>query len=785
MRAAKPPRAGAAPAPSGVTGGVAQRLAHDSARLHVTGQAVYVDDIPEPPGTLHIQLGLSERAHARVLSMDLSAVRSAPGVVSVLTADDIPGQNDFGHANLQDDRVLAGDVVEFHGQAMFAVAAETFRQARQAARLARITYEDLKPILTVDEALDGDSYLGEPKLLERGDVGTALERAPNRLKGQFRVGGQEHFYLEPQVSLAVPREAGDVHVFCATQDPSAAQHLLARILGKPANAITIEVRRMGGAFGGKETLPTQFAALAALVALKTRRPAKCRLDRDDDMILTGKRHGFRFDYDVGFDDDGRVQGVDITAAAHSGYSTDQTPYVVQRAMYHCDGAYFLKDVRIRGIACKTNTCTSCAFRGFGSPQGLLAAERIMDEIAYRLGRDPLDIRKVNLYGVEDRNVTPYEWVIEDNILPRILEDIEASSDYYGRREAVRAFNRKSPWIKKGLALMPLKYGVGFTARFLNQGGALIHIYQDGSILLNHGGTEMGQGLYVKVAQIVAEEFQVDLRHIRITSTTTDKVPNTSATAASTGTDINGAAAQAAARELKRRLVDFAARHYQVEAKRIVFEAGSVRVGNSPIPFATLVQEAYVNQVSLSATGYFKNPDIGVDPVTLKGRPYHYNVYGAAAVEVAIDTLTGESKVLRVDILHDVGRSINPAIDLGQLEGGFIQGAGWLTSEELVWAHDGRLLTHGASTYKIPVASDRPVDMRMRLVDWSENREETVFRSKAIGEPPLNLSVSVFNAIVDAVASVADYRYCPNLDVPATPERILNACDELRARGQKP
>ncbi len=770
--------------PDGIRGGVADKLAHDSAVRHVTGEALYVDDIPEPPGTLHVQIGMSARAHARLCSVDLEAVRQAPGVHTVLTKEDIDGENDFGHARIEDDRVFAEDVVEFHGQAIFAVVARTYLQARHAAKLGRIHYEDLPPVLSQAEALANRSFLRTPLLLERGDAPAALEDAPHRLSGTVCCGGQEHFYLEPQVSLAVPRESGDVLIYCATQDPSAVQHLVAKVLGKPANAVTVEVRRMGGAFGGKETLATHFAAIAAIAALKTGRPAKCRLDRDDDMMITGKRHGFLFEYDVGFDDDGLISALDLMVAAHSGYSEDQSPHILQRAMYHCDGAYYLDNVRIRGFACKTNTCTGCAFRGFGSPQGLLAAERILDAISFSLGKEPLDVRKTNFYGVNERNVTPYDWVIEDNILHRIIDELEESSAYRKRRQQVRAFNQENPWIRKGLSLLPLKYGVGFSADFLNQAGALIHIYQDGSITLNHGGTEMGQGLFTKVAQIVAQEFHINCDNIKITSTTTEKVPNTTATAASSGTDMNGAAAQIAARKLKQRLVDFASGHYKVDSSRIEFRSGSVIVGNRSIPFADLVHEAYMNLVPLSATGFYKNPKISVDRNTLKGRPYHYNAYGAAAVEVAVDTLTGESKVLRIDILHDVGKSLNPAIDLGQLEGGFMQGLGWLTSEELVWDESGRLLSHAPSTYKIPTASDRPEEMYMQLVDWNANRENTVFRSKAIGEPPFNLAVSVFNAVTDAVASVADHRLCPVLDAPATPERILMACEELRARAAK-
>lgn len=765
---------------SAIQGGVTQAIEHDSATKHVTGKAVYVDDLPEPRDLLHVQLGLSERAHARIVGLNLDAVKSAPGVFRVFTAADVDGSNDFGHGGHEDDRVFAEGIVEFHGQAIFGVAADSFASARAAARLAEVEYEALEEILNIDQALEKESYISPPLLLQQGDASQALEQSRNRLQGQVRCGGQEHFYLEPQVSMALPKEDGDVHVYCATQDPGAVQHLVARVLGKPAHAVTVEVRRMGGAFGGKETVATQFAAIAAVVTAKTGRPAKCRLDRDDDMAMTGKRHGFRFDYDVGFDDAGLIDGMTMQVAAHAGYSEDQSPYILQRAMYHCDGAYYFDNATIKGFACKTNTCTSCAFRGFGSPQALLAVERVMDEIAFYLGKDPLQIRKLNLYGETERNTTPYGWKIRDNILPRMIEELEASSDYQVRRKSIREFNDQSDWIKKGFALMPLKYSVGFTATFLNQAGALIHIYQDGSIHLNHGGTEMGQGLYQKVAQVVAQEFQVDISEIRITSTVTDKVPNTTATAASSGSDMNGAAAQIAARTIKKRLIGFAAKSFEVEPAQVVFCAGRVKAGDHDVSFKELVHDAYMNLVSLSATGFYSNPDIGVDAKTLKGRPYHYSAYGVAAVEVAIDLLTGESKMLRFDLLHDVGNSLNPAIDLGQLEGGFVQGMGWLTSEELVWSGDGKLQTHAPSTYKIPVCGDCPEDFRMRLVDWNANVENTVFRSKAIGEPPFNLAVSVFNAITDALASVAGYKHCPRLNAPATPEEILRVAGEMQS-----
>lgn len=764
-----------------IKGGVHQKISHDSAHKHVSGDALYVDDIPEARDLLHIHIAQSARARARIVELDLDKVRAFPGVAAVLTVADVTGENDFGHAHAGDEPVLADGEVIYVGQPLFCVAADTVAIAREAATLAVVVYEDLEPIMTVEQAMAAGSLVAKEMKLVQGNAPAAIASAPHRVSGTLNVGGQEHFYLESQVSLAVPREDGDVYLYCATQDPSSVQHLVARVLGVSANAVTVEVRRMGGAFGGKETGATQFAALAALVAVKTGRPAKVRLDRDDDMMMTGKRHDYRFDYEVGFDDDGRVAGIEMKLMQRAGYSHDQSLAVLQRTIFNCDNAYYLPHATFTGYACRTNSQSNTAFRGFGSPQGNAAIERVMDEIAYALGKPPLEVRQINLYGENERNITPYDWELRDNILPRLIDEALEQSDFHARRDAAYAFNERSPVIKRGIAMMPLKYPVGFSARFLNQAGALVHIYQDGSIHLNHGGTEMGQGLFLKVAQVVAEEFQVDLDRIKISATVTDKVPNTTATAASSGTDMNGAAAQIAARQIKERLIDFAAGHYKVDKEQIAFEPNQVRIGNQVLPFNDLVKTAYMELVSLSAFGFYRNPEIRVDPLTMKGRPYHYCCYGVGVVETAIDTLTGESKVLRIDIVHDVGRSLNPTIDMGQLEGGFIQGMGWLTSEELVWDAQGRLRTHAPSTYKIPVCSDRPKVFNMRLVDWSRNRENTIYRSKAIGEPPFNLAVSVFNSLTNAVASLGRYKLCPNLDAPATPERILMACEDIKRR----
>lgn len=767
-------------ASAGIRGGVHHAIAHDSARKHVTGGAIYVDDIPEPAGTLHAAPGLSQRAHARIRSMDLSAVRAAPGVVLVLTAEDVPGVNDVSPIGAGDDPLFASELVEFHGQVLFAVIAEGHDLARRAARLAKVEYEDLPAALTVEQALEQDLSVLPPHEMKRGDAEDAIASAPHRLAGVFHHGGQEHFYLEGQVSLAVPAEDGDVLVYCSTQHPSEVQHNVAHVLGRPNNAVTVECRRMGGGFGGKETQGSQWAAIAALAAVKLKRPVKCRLDRDDDMVATGKRHDFRIEYEVGFDDRGAIRGIVFRHAARCGYSADLSGAIADRAMFHADNGYYLPAARILSRRCKTNTVSNTAFRGFGGPQGMMGIEEVMDQIARHRGIDPLEVRHVNLYGGPPRNVTPYHMEVEDNILPELLTQLEQSADYRERRQAITQFNKQNAYLKRGLALTPVKFGISFTTTHLNQAGALVHVYTDGSVHLNHGGTEMGQGLFVKVAQVVAEEFQIDLDQVKITPTNTGKVPNTSATAASSGSDMNGMAAQAAARKIKRRLTDFAAEKYKVAAEEIVFLPNRVRVGNQEMPFRDLVKQAYMGRVSLSATGYYRTPKIHYDRETARGRPFLYFAYGAAVSEVMIDTLTGEHSLLRVDILHDAGKSLNPAIDLGQIEGGFIQGMGWLTSEELWFDPQGRLRTHAPSTYKIPTCSDRPTDFRIALLD-RPNREETIHRSKAVGEPPLMLAISVFRAISDAIASLGDYRLMPKLDAPATPERVLFAVEELQQR----
>jgi xanthine dehydrogenase large subunit len=751
---------------------------HESAHLHVAGEACYVDDIPEIAGTLHAALGLSEKAHARIRSLDLSAVRAVPGVVAVLTVADIPGPNDCGPI-IHDDPILADGIVLYVGQPMFAVVAETNDIARRAARLAKVDYDVLPAVLTPQEAKRQKAYVLPPMHLRRGDPGAAMKSAPRRTSGEFYVGGQEQFYLEGQISYAVPKEDGCLHLYCSTQHPTEMQHVVAHALELAANQVTVEMRRMGGGFGGKESQSALFACVAAVAAQHTGRPVKIRLDRDDDFMITGKRHCFHYEYEVGYGDDGTIRAAKVEMAARAGFSADLSGPVCTRAVCHFDNAYFLPDVDILAIAGKTNTQSNTAFRGFGGPQGAIAIEYILDNIARELGRDPLDVRKANFYGKSERNVTPYSMTVEDNVIPELVAELETSSDYRQRRRAIHAFNASSPVLKKGIALTPVKFGISFNVVHYNQAGALVHVYTDGSALVSHGGTEMGQGLNTKVAQVVAHELGIGLSHVRSSAADTSKVANTSATAASTGSDLNGKAGQDAARQIKRRLADFAAATYGGRAQDVAFAADFVTVGGKAIPFPDLVQQAYRARVQLWSDGFYATPKLHWDAKTMSGRPFFYFAYGAAVSEVVVDTLTGEFKLLRADLLHDAGDSINPAIDIGQVEGAFIQGMGWLTTEELWWNKDGVLMTHAPSTYKIPSVNDCPADLRTKLYKNS-NVEDTIHRSKATGEPPLLLPFSVFFAIRDAISSVGGHRVNPPLDAPATGESILKAINAVRA-----
>ncbi len=751
-------------------------ITHESAHLHVSGEAVYVDDIPELTGTLHCALGLSTEAHAEIVSINLEPVLAVPGVVAVFTARDIPGVNDCGPIN-HDDPILADKIVQYVGQAIFAVVARSQEIARRAAAAAIVKYQSLPAVLDPLEAQKAGSLVVPPMRLKQGDAEEKLKRAPHRMQGELSVGGQEQFYLEGQVSYVIPNENNQFHAHCSTQHPTEMQHLIAHALGIESNRVTVEIRRMGGGFGGKESQSGLFVCIAAVCANALNKPVKIRLDRDDDMMITGKRHDFRYQYDVGFDDEGVIQAVRIDMISRAGYSTDLSPPVAARAACHFDNAYYLSDVDIKVYCAKTNTQSNTAFRGFGGPQGAIAIEYIIDNIARELSRDVLEVRRANFYGIKERNTTPYDQPVEDNVIHALIDQLLASSDYQKRLAETREYNKNSDILKKGIALTPVKFGISFNMVHFNQAGALVHVYLDGTILVNHGGTEMGQGLNTKVVQVVANELGVGIDKVSATATRTDKVANTSATAASTGADLNGKAAQNAAQKIKHRLTTFAAGHYKVDEKEILFENNQVTIGDECISFTKLVDKAYRARVQLWSDGFYATPKLHWDAANMKGRPFYYFAYGASVSEVVVDTLTGEWKLLRADLLHDAGNSINPAIDLGQVEGGYIQGMGWLTTEELWWNDKGRLMTHAPSTYKIPAVNDCPADFRVSLFK-NKNHEDSIMRSKAVGEPPLLLSFSVFFAIRDAIASVAGYKVNPPLNAPATCEEILNAVNAL-------
>jgi xanthine dehydrogenase large subunit len=754
--------------------------AHESAVLHVLGQATYTDDVAEVRGTLHAALGLSAKPHAKIAAIDLAPVRASRGVVAVLAAADIPGANDCGPI-IHDDPILADSLVQYVGQPIFIVVADTHDNARRAARLAQVTYEDLPAILTPQAARAAQSYVLPPMRLTRGDPAAAFAAAPHKVKGELYVGGQEQFYLEGQIAYAIPKEDRGMQVLCSTQHPSEMQQVVAHALGLHSHHVVVECRRMGGGFGGKESQSALWAAAAAVAAARLKRPVKLRADRDDDMLVTGKRHCFHYEYEVGYEADGRIVAARVDMVSRAGFSADLSGPVATRAVCHFDNTYYLSDVDIRAACGKTNTQSNTAFRGFGGPQGAIALEYVIDDIARNLGRDPLDIRRLNFYGRHDRNVTPYGQVVEDNVIHELVAELEQTSEYRARRAAIAAFNAGSPVLKKGLALTPVKFGIAFNVNHLNQAGALVHVYVDGSVLVNHGGTEMGQGVHTKVMQVVAHELGVDLARVRISATDTSKVANTSATAASTGADLNGKAAQDAARRIRERLAAHAAKLHGGDQADVRFAAGTVFVGGHELAFEKLAQSAYLARVQLWSDGYYATPGLHWDAKTMTGHPFQYFAYGAAVSEVVVDTLTGEWKLLRADCLYDAGKSLNPAIDIGQVEGAFIQGMGWLTTEELWWNPGGKLMTHAPSTYKIPAVSDCPGDFRVRLFKNS-NVADSIHRSKAVGEPPLLLPFSVFFAIRDAISAVGGHKVNPPLNAPATSEEILKALAAVQHAG---
>ncbi|WP_299651942.1 xanthine dehydrogenase molybdopterin binding subunit [uncultured Tateyamaria sp.] len=761
---------------------VAKPLPHDAAHLHVTGAARYVDDTPVPASALHLAFGVSDVAKGQITSMNLDAVRAAPEVVAVLVADDLPFANDVS-PSAHDEPLLSDGSVHYVGQPLFLVVAGTHLAARHAARLGKVEIAEETPVLTIDEALAADTRFEDgPRIYARGDAAMAMGGAKHRLTGSFEIGGQEHFYLEGQAALVLPGEDGDMHVISSTQHPTEIQHKVADAIGKPMHAVRVETRRMGGGFGGKESQGNALAVACAVAARLTGRPCKMRYDRDDDMIITGKRHDFRIDYDVGFDDMGCITALDVRQYTRCGWAMDLSLPVADRAMLHADNAYWLPHIRIESHRLRTNTQSATAFRGFGGPQGMLGMERIVDHVAGHLGLDPLAVRVANFYasggGIsgQKKQTTPYGQEVDDFIGDVVVARVRDTSDYDARRAAVAEWNAASPVLKRGIALTPVKFGISFTLTHLNQAGALVHVYADGSIHLSHGGTEMGQGLFQKVAQVAASRFGVPLEMVKITATDTAKVPNTSATAASSGSDLNGMAVKAACDTIRDRMAEHLAQLHQVRPDEVVFDNGRVRAGSGDYSFAEVATLVYSARISLSATGFYKTPDIKWDRIKGQGRPFFYFAYGAAVTEVVIDSLTGENRILRTDILHDAGASLNPALDIGQVEGGYVQGVGWLTTEELVWDGKGRLRTHAPSTYKIPACGDRPDIFNVAL--WEgENRADTIYKSKAVGEPPLMLGISAFLALSDAVAACGPHY--PDLQAPATAEAVLKSVHTAR------
>jgi xanthine dehydrogenase large subunit len=749
-----------------------QPIAHESATRHVCGTAIYIDDSPLPEHLLHAWVITSTRAHAKLIDINLDKVRAAAGIICALTASDIPGQNDAGPI-LTGEPLLAQSTVTYAGEPIAVIAATSLAAARAAADLAQITYEDLPATLTIEAALGSESYVVPPMLMQRGTPDDAMAAAPHRLHGTCQAGGQDHFYLETQIAQAEPREGADIHVFSSTQHPTEVQHIVARVLGLPLAAVTVEVRRMGGGFGGKESHASLIAAMAALCAHHTKKPVRLRLVRDADMVITGKRHDVQASFSVGYDDDGRILAMDMLIALRAGNVADLSGPVLTRALCHADNAYWLPNIRVRGFAAKTNTVSNTAFRGFGGPQGVFAIESVILHLAAALGKSPDDIRAINYYA-PGRDITPYGQHIGADNLPRVLADLAMQARPAERQKSIAAFNQKSTIIKKGLATVPVKFGISFNLPSLNQAGALVHVYTDGSVHLNHGGTEMGQGLYLKIAQVAAAGFALPLSDIHISSTRTDKVPNTSATAASSGTDINGMAALAAITTIKARMAEVAAAELEGTVDDVIFQEGRVFVGNRSLAFGELAQKCWAARVSLSATGFYKTPEIHFDQASMTGNPFYYFTHGACTAEAAINTLTGEARILAAHIVQDCGTSLNQAVDIGQIEGAFIQGLGWLLMEELYWDPSGTLKTHAPSTYKIPTARDVPPVFVTKLLENAPNAKPTIFRSKAVGEPPFMLAIACFQAIQAAIAAHAGWPAALPLAAPATPEAILKA-----------
>jgi len=760
-------------------------IPHESAHNHVSGRSIYIDDIQNVGNLLHGKVVYSPHAHARILSMDVSKAKKIKGVHAVMTYKDIPGQNNFGPV-VHDEVCLAIDKVEFIGQAVCIIAAETPELCREAEKLVKIEYEILEPILDIETAIKKNNLLAPERKIETGEAAKIIKSAKNKIKGQLQIGGQEHWYLETQACLCIPDEDHYL-LHSATQNPSETQLLVAEVLGIHSHQVEVEVKRMGGAFGGKETQGNHYACWSALLSYKTKRPVKIVLFRDDDQKTTGKRHPFLVDYQAAYDNDGVITAVDIVLNSNAGSSTDLSMAILERAMLHAENAYYIPNMRIIGRAYKTNLPSNTAYRGFGGPQGMAVIETIIDRIARNLKKDALDVRYKNFYGTIDRNITPYGQTVENNRIYTIYEDILKQSAYKARRKAVNTFNAKNKYLKRGLALTPVKFGISFTTSFLNQAGALVNIYKDGSVLVNHGGTEMGQGLHTKIGQIAAAELGVSLDKIIVSPTNTSKVPNTSPTAASSGTDMNGMAVKNAIDKLKDRLAVVAADKLSEGVKdksqptHIVFKnnmVSDIKYPQRKISFNDLIVLAYLKQTSLSATGFYKTPDVNFNRETGKGKPFHYFSYAMACAEVELDLLTGAHTLLKTDIVFDIGDSINKLIDLGQIEGAFIQGMGWCTMEEMKYDTKGNLLNHSPDTYKIPLASDIPCEFNVKILDGIPN-PNTIRRSKAIGEPPFMLCFSVWLAIKDALSATTNHEKEPNFSIPATHETILLSLHNLK------
>ena len=759
---------------------ISEERPHESGIKHVSGRAYYTDDIPEPLETLYGAIGWSKKAHAIIKKINLDEVVKSAGVIAVVTGKDIVGRNDVGP--VYDGDPIFPKKAEYYGQPLFAVAAKTTELARKAVLKAKISYKTLKPIITIQNALKKKSFVLKEKIIKKGEALKAIENSVNRLKGNFTTGSQEHFALEGQTAFVIPEEDNDFKVFSSTQHPSETQQIIAKMLKQKSNTITVETRRIGGGFGGKETQSFIFAAICTLLAKKTKHPVKLRMDRDDDIIITGKRHDFYSEYEVGFDELGIIKGLKLKLASRCGISPDLSEAINERALLHIDNAYYLENVLVENYLCKTNTASNTAFRGFGGNQGMMAIENIIDHIATSLKKDSAEIRRRNFYQKKRKNITHYNMKIEDNVIQEIFDQLIKSSNYKSRQLSIKKFNKGNKYIKKGIALTPVKFGISFTTWHLNQAGALVHIYcNDGSVHVNTGAIEMGQGTYTKIAQLAANAFGLPFNKIKVSATRTDKVPNTSASAASSTTDLNGAAALNAISKIKQNLASFVKRKYKIKNGEAVYENGMIKFKGKSFKFNTLIKEAYLNRVSLSSSGFYTTPKIYFDKKTFKGRPFLYFCYGAAVSEVVIDTLTGENKIIRADILHDAGKAINPAIELGQIEGGFVQGAGWLTMEEVKWKSNGQLTTHSPSTYKIPAASDMPEKFNVEIFKKGKNNENVINKSKTTGEPPLMNAMSVFFAIKNAIASIGNYNMTPILDAPATPEKILMSINQLKRK----